>query len=217
MSWPSMTIACQPKARQRRANWSRSCCHIVGRLWPSALTSVMPQRLSRPSIGRHVGGFPDRSLGRFAVAEQAVGAVVGLDAARVQRDADRGADALAERSGRDVDERQARRRMPFEIGVDPPQLQQLGAVERAGLGPGGVEQRRRVPLRQHEAIAPRMLRILRIEPHLGEEQRRDEVGGRAAARRMSAAGFRRRPDRVDAKPRGDVLQRGNQRWQRSSA
>ena len=66
-----------------------------------------------------------------------------------------GADALAERAGRDVDERQARRRMAFEIGVELAQLQQLGAVEGAGLGPGGVENRRGVPLRQHEAIAAR--------------------------------------------------------------
>ena len=73
-----------------------------------------------------VGRFPDRAFGRLAVAEQHVGAVVGLDAARVQRDADRGADALAERAGRDVDERQPRRRMAFEIRVDLAQLQQLG-------------------------------------------------------------------------------------------
>jgi len=49
-SWPSMTIACQPNARQRRSNCSMSCCHIVGRLWPSPLTSVRPQRLSSRSI-----------------------------------------------------------------------------------------------------------------------------------------------------------------------
>jgi hypothetical protein len=34
---PSMTMACQPNARQRRANCSMSCCHIVARLWPSAV------------------------------------------------------------------------------------------------------------------------------------------------------------------------------------
>ena len=118
-----------------------------------------------------VGRFPDRAFGRLAVAEQHVGAVVGLDPARVERAADRGADALAERAGGDVDERQPRRRMTFEIGADLAQLQQLGAIERAGLGPRGVENRRGVPLRQHEAIAVRVVRILRIEAHLGEEQR----------------------------------------------
>ena len=89
MSWPSMTMACQPNARQRRANCSMSCCHIVGRLWPRPLTSVMPHRLSSLSMRGDVGRFPHRAFGRLAVAEQHVGAVVGLDAARVQRDADR--------------------------------------------------------------------------------------------------------------------------------
>ena len=89
-----------------------------------------------------------------------------------------GADALAERAGGDVDERQPRRRMAFEIGADLAQLQQLGAIERAGLGPGRVQHRRGVALRQHEPIAVRVLRILRIEAHLGEEQRRHDVGRR---------------------------------------
>ena len=174
-----------------------SCCHIVGRLWPSALTSVMPHRLSSRSIARDVGGLPHRPFGRLAVAEQAVGAVVGPDAAGVQRAADRGADALAERSGGDVDERQPRRRMAFEIGVDPPQLQQLGAIEGAGLGPRGVENRRRVPFRQHEPIAARVA----ADPSDRTASRRrtapPRVGRRAAARRMSAAGLGRRRDRVD--------------------
>ena len=73
-----------------------------------------------------------------------------------------------------------------------PQLQQLGPIERARLGPGGVQQRRGVSLRQHEAIAAGMLRILRVEPHLGEEQRGHEVGRRAAARGMAAARLGRR-------------------------
>ena len=62
-----------------------SCCHIVGRLWPSPLTSVMPHRLSSLSIGGDVGRFPHRAFRRLAVAEQHVGPVVGLDPPRVQR------------------------------------------------------------------------------------------------------------------------------------
>ena len=54
----------------------------------------------------------------LAVAEQHVGAVVGFDAPRVQRDADAGAQALAERSGGDVHPRQPRRRMSFEIRIE---------------------------------------------------------------------------------------------------
>ena len=56
------------------------------------------------------------------------------------------------------------------------QLQQLVARKEPGLGPGRIEDRRRVPLRQHEAIVVGILRILRIEAHLGEEQRRHDLG-----------------------------------------
>jgi hypothetical protein len=55
-----------------------------------------------------------------------------------------GADALAERAGGDVDERQPRRRVPSRSDRSA-QLQQLGAIERAGLGPRRVQNRRRVP------------------------------------------------------------------------
>ena len=59
--------------------------------------------------------FPHGAFGGFAVAEHHVRAVIGFDAARVQRRADCRADALAERSGGDVDERQPRRWMTFQI------------------------------------------------------------------------------------------------------
>ena len=100
---------------------------------------------------------------------------------------------------------------PSRSESDRAQLQQLGAIEGAGLGPRRVEDRRGVPLRQHEAIAVRVLRILRIEAHLGEEQRRHEIGHRHAAGRMAAAGFRGGAHRIDAQPGGDILQSGNER------
>ena len=83
-----------------------------------------------------------------------------------------------------------------------------------GVRPGGVEDRRRVPLRQHEAVVVGILRVLRIEAHLAEEQRRDDLGRRHAGRRMTAPGFGRRLDRIDAKLGGEVLQGGN-RFRRS--
>ena len=99
--------------------------------------------------------------------------------------------------------------MPFEIRFDRPQLQQLLAREQAGLGPGRVENRRGVPLRQHEAIVVGILRLLRVVAHLAEEQRRHDVGGRQAGRRMAAAGLARGSDRIDAKLGRDVLQCGD--------
>ena len=152
-----------------------------------------------------VGRFPDRSFRRLTVAEQHVGAIRRPDAARVQRRPDRRTDALPERARRHVDERQARRRMPFEVGVDAAQLEQLAPVERAGLSPRGVENRRGVALRKDEAIGVGIVRIAGIEAHFGEEQRGHQVGHRAAAGRMAAGRLRGRADRVDAQARGDVL------------
>ena len=161
--------------------------------------------------GRHIGGFPDRTLSRFAVAHQHVGAIVRLDSACVERRADCGADALTERAGRDVDKRQARRRMALEIRAKGPQLEQIGAVERARFRPRGVEDGRRVPLRHDEAIALGVVRVARIEAHLGKEGRRDEIGRRAATGRMAAAGLGGRSQRIDPQPRRDVLECRNQR------
>ena len=129
MSWPSTTIVCQPKARHRAASASMSCCHCVGPLWPSALTSVMPHSESSLSKAATSAASQTEPSADLAVAEQHVGAVVGADAARVQRDADAGAQPLAERAGRDVDERQPRRRMSFEVRVEPPQRQQVLALQ----------------------------------------------------------------------------------------
>ena len=150
------------------------------------------------------GRFPHRPFGRLAVAEQAVGPIVGPDAPRVQRAADGCADALAERTGRHVDKRQPRRRMPFEIGTELAQLEQLGAIECPGFGPGRVENRRGVPLRQDEAIAARVVRVFRIEP---ESRRRTGPRGcrpPSAAGRMTAAGFGCRAHRVDTQPGRNV-------------
>ena len=160
---------------------------------------------------RDIRRFPHGALGRLAVAQEHIGSVVGLDAARVQRRADRRADALTERAGGDVDERQPRRRMTFEIRPDLAQLHQLGAIEGAGFGPRRVQNRRRVPLRQDEAIAVRILRILWIEPHLRKKESGHQIRHRHAARRVAAAGFRRGPHGIDPQSSGDIFQSGNER------
>ena len=210
MSWPSTTIGCQPNACQRRAYWSMSCPNAVTWLWPRRVDVGDAAQVVQLVVLRDVGRLPHRAFGRLAVAEQHVGAVVGPDAARVERDADGRADALAERAGGDVDERQPRRRVPLEVGSDLAQLQQFRPVERARLGPRRVEQRRGVPLRQHEPIVVGVLRPPRVEAHLREEQRGDDVGGRAAARRVAAAGRRRGANRVDSQAGGDVLESGHE-------
>jgi hypothetical protein len=101
--------------------------------------------------------------------------------------------------------------MTLQIGSDLTQLQQLSPIERARLGPCRVQQRRRVTLGENEAIAARVLRVLRVETHFSEEQRRDEVRRRAAARRMPAARFGSGMERVDSKAGRDIFQGGNER------
>ena len=204
MSCPSMTTACQPNACQRRRCASMSWSSSVARLWPSPLTSTIAQSESSLYRWRHRGGFPHRAFSRLAIAHQHVGAIVRADAARVERGADRRAQALAQRSGRHVHERQPRRRMPFEIRGEQPQVGELLARDEARLGPHRVEQRRRVPLRHHQAIGQGMLRVSGVEAHLGEEQRRHQVRRRHAGRRMATARGGRGANGLDAETGGDV-------------
>src|SRR5207247_1025670 len=126
-------------------------------------------------VARHLRGLPHRALRHLAVAEQDEDPRVGAEHARAERQANADAEPLAERAGGDVDERQPRRGVALEIAVDLAQLHEILAVERAGRRPRRVEQRRRVAFAQHEAVARRIARRLRVEAHHVEEDRRDEV------------------------------------------
>ena len=70
-----------------------------------------------------------RAFGDFAVAEQDVGVVIQLVEPRGQRHADADAQALAERAGGHVHERQPRRRMAFEVAAEFAELQQIARRE----------------------------------------------------------------------------------------
>ena len=154
--------------------------HIVRPHCRPALTQGVdigdPAQIVEAGGGRRVRRFPDRAFRGFAVAEQHICPIRRSNPAGVQRHADRRTDALTERAGRDVDERQPRRRMPFQIGIEAAQLEQFTAIEGAGLGPCGIQNRRGMTLRQHEAIGIRVVRIARVKPHLGEEEGRHDVG-----------------------------------------
>ncbi len=155
MSWPSMTTACQPNPSQRRRCASIVVLELRGAALPQRVdVDDGAERIELVELG-HRRGFPHRPFRGLAVAEHHVGAVVGADAARVERDAHTGGKALAERSGRDVNERQSRRRMAFEIGGELAQLEQFLAWHVAGRRPGRVENRRGMPFREHEAIGVR--------------------------------------------------------------
>ena len=210
MSWPSITIACQPNARYLRAY----DLHIVLVHRRTALTEPIDvgdaadriELVERSAFGR----FPDRPFSRLAVAQEHVGAVVRPDAASVERNADGGAEPLAERPGRDIDKRQTRRRVPFEVRGEFAQLELLVAREEADRRPGRVQQRRGVALRQDEPVGACVARLLRVEPHLREEQRGHNVSGRTTGRRVTAPGRRGRTHGVDAELSGDVTQDRNE-------
>ena len=154
---------------------------------------------------RQRGRFPHRALGAFAVAEQDVGAVVQVVEPRAQRHADADAQALAQRAGRHVHERQARGRMAFEVAAELAELEQVLHREQPGLGPGRVEQRRGVAFGEDEAVVVVVVGVLRVVTHVPEEQRRDQVGRGTARSGMPAARRRRRGNGMNPQLVGDAL------------
>ena len=76
--------------------------------------------------------------------------------------------------------------MSLEVARQLAERGQLLALEDAELGPDRVQERRGVPLAEHEPVGERRARLVRIEA--------------PAPRR------RRRADRLDTQPRGDVLE-----------
>jgi hypothetical protein len=98
--------------------------------------------------------------------------------------------------------------MPFEVGLDGPHFLELRPIERARFGPGRIQDRRGMPLRQHEAIRFRMFGMMRVEAQLSEEQRRDDFRRRAARAGMATGRRGRRDDRIDAELGGNVVERG---------
>ena len=65
-----------------------------------------------------------------------------------------------------------------------------------------------MPLRQDKAVVLFVARIPRVESHLSEEQRRHDLGGRAATSGMPATGLARGTDRFDPKSGRDIAERG---------
>ena len=84
---------------------------------------------------RDVRRFPHRTFSDLAVAEERIRPVVGLDAPRVQRDADGRTHPLSKGSRGDVHERESWRRMSFQIRVHPAQLRAVFHAERGPLRP----------------------------------------------------------------------------------
>ena len=160
---------------------------------------------------RDIGGLPDGAFRRLTVAKQHVCAIVRRDPARVERDPDAGAYPLSERSRGDIDPWQARRGVTLEIGV---RRRSVNNCSRSMM-PASAQAAYRIgaawPLDRTNRSLSGFCGIARVVSHLGEEQRRHDLGGRAARARVPAAGLARGANRIDAKASGDVLQRGHAR------
>ena len=149
--------------------------------------------------------FPHRALRAFAVAEQDISPVVQIVEPRAQRHADPHGQALAQRAGRHIHERQARRRMAFQVAAELAELEQFLHREQPRLRPGRVQQRRGVAFGENEPVVVVVMGILRVVTHVPEEQGRDQVRRRTTRSRMPAARRRRRRNRMNPQLMRDAL------------
>ena len=67
--------------------------------------------------------------------------------------------------------------MTFQVVPQLAQLQQLGARHQPDGRPGSVQDRSGVALGEHEPVVVGVVRVQRVEAHLREEKRRDQIRG----------------------------------------
>ncbi len=135
-------------------------------------------------------GLPHRPLRQLAVSAEHPDAVrqpVEQLAGEPQANPDR--QALAERSGRDVDPRQAGRRMAFQAAAERPVRQELRVVDRACSFQHRVQQRRGVALGEDQVIVAGVAGRAEVEAQVPGQQHSHQVGRGQRGRRM--AGVRR--------------------------
>jgi hypothetical protein len=124
-------------------------------------------------------------LGHLAVTEEHPAADVQVEQARGERHADRRRQPLPERARRDVDVGKERCRMSFEPASELPQREELLVGEGAGGLEHGVQQRRRVALREDEPIVVGVARALPVVVEVIGQQDRHQIGRRRAGGRMA--------------------------------
>src|SRR5258708_33856318 len=78
--------------------------------------------------------------------------------------------------------------MSLQVAAQLAQLEQVVSRKKPCLGPGRIEQRGRVALRQDEPVVVVVVGVLRVIAHVSEEQCGYDVRGRAAGSWMAAAG-----------------------------
>ena len=109
--------------------------------------------------------LPDVSFHRLSISHQTEGAIAGLvkDFAAISH-AGCYAEALSEGAGGAVDEVQPWCRVALKVGVDFPQVHEVGNGKESGLSPSGVEDGRRMTLGQNEPVVVNALWLVHVIP-----------------------------------------------------
>ena len=163
---------------------------ILGRPGLLEMVAIDDQgQVVEPELGGRGGGFPVLSFAELAVAGQDVGVIALLVDPGGQRVADADRESLAERAGGGLDSGQ-----PLHVGVPLERAAQLAQShdlvvrEVAGLGERRIEDRRRVPLGEDEAVAVGPVGVLGVVPQDSAEiEGRHDLGGRQRAAGMARA------------------------------
>ncbi len=161
-------------------------------------------------VGDEVHRLPNLALARLAVADDAVDALAEPVEPRRRAEPARDRQALAERSGRRVEERKAQRGigMAVDRARDVAQRHEIVARHRppravgrdrdAEIGACRIDDRHGMAFRQDEPVGAAVPGLLRIPAHDAVHQHGDDMRERQRRRGMAAAGRRRRLDREPA-------------------
>ena len=126
-----------------------------------------------------VDGLPDRAFGKLGVAAQDPDVKRQLvEVLAGQRDADPDRQPLAERTCRQVDPRDRRRRMALQARAKPAEGHQLGVRDGPRGLEHGVAQRRCVTLGEDQVIVVRVLWLAPVVLQVPAQEHRNEVCGR---------------------------------------
>ena len=146
-----------------------------------------------------VEGFPDRTFGHLAIAEQdpqAIGKFVQVLAVESHADAD--GQALAEGAGGHVDIGQHPGiGMALQRTTELAQAHQFLVGDRPGRLEQGVEQGTGMTLAEDEAVIVRMMRLGPVEAKVIRQKDRHEVRRGHAGRRMARPRCRGAPNTID--------------------
>ena len=99
-------------------------------------------------------------------------------------------------------------RVVAEGAAEPGVVVELARREEAEIGQDRIEPDRRVALAQHEAVAVRPVRLLRVEPQMRVVERGEQLGGGEGAGIVAGAGDARQPQGLQPHELGAIGQKG---------